>query len=216
MTELCEYQTELYNDLGAREINDEILIFKETMEEESIKYLLDHLHGLPYSYLKIISEYNLYEKFIYNFFLSPKALFSKVETSDMVEALVHCNTVEPFLPQDFLDKKGLFWIGSDTCDHMIYVAKGSYEFEEGEIVLIEQMLEDKNNPAAEDIHPIAKDFEQFLIAAVNFEQVIKKEIKKDIKKDSSEEEIIIQKLLERLKELGVAEKYHDVWLSFFC
>lgn len=151
MMELCEYQRELYDDLGGKEINDNLLIFKETMEEKSVKYLLDHLHGLPYSYLKIIREYDLYEKFIYYFCLSPKALFSTVETFDMVETLVHCNTVEPFLPKDFLDKKGLFWVGSDACDHMVYVAKGSYEFEEGEVVLIEQMLEDKNNPAPEDI-----------------------------------------------------------------
>ena len=171
MTELCEYQMKLYNDYGAREINNELLIFKETMGQKSIKYLLDNLHGLPYSYLKIISEYNLYEKFICDFFLSPKALFSTVETSDMVETLIDCNTVESFLPEDFLNKKGLFWIGSDTCDHMIYVAKGSYDFEEGEIVLINQILEDNDNPAPEDIEPLAKDFEQFLIVAGNLAQV---------------------------------------------
>lgn len=216
MTELCEYQIRLYNNCGKKEINEELLILKETMEQESIKYLLDHLHGLPYSYLKIISEYDLYEKFIYYFFLSPEALFSTVETFDMVETLVNCNTVEPFLPKDFLDKKGLFWIGSDACDHMIYVAKGSYEFEEGEVVLIEQILEDEDNPAPEDIQPLAKDFEQFLIVAGNFDQIVRREIKTDVKKDSSDFEIIRQKLLERLKKLGVAEKYHDVWLSFFC
>lgn len=57
MTELCEYRIELYNDRGEREINDGLLIFKETMAQKSIKYLLDHLPGLPYSYLKIISGY---------------------------------------------------------------------------------------------------------------------------------------------------------------
>ena len=38
MTELCEYQIEVYNDLGAREINDELLIFKETMAQKSFTW----------------------------------------------------------------------------------------------------------------------------------------------------------------------------------
>jgi hypothetical protein len=54
-----------------------------------------------------------------------------------------------------------------------------------------------------------------LIVAGNFDQVVTREIKTDVKKDSFDFEIIRQKLLELLKKLGVAEKYHHVWLSFF-
>ncbi|MEI6627785.1 MAG: hypothetical protein WCN27_00015 [Alphaproteobacteria bacterium] len=55
--------------------------------------------------------------------------------------------------------------------------------------MIEQILEDEDNPAPEDIQPLAKDFEQFLIVAGNLDQV-RREIKGDVKKDSSDFEII--------------------------
>lgn len=205
IADLCNYQRELCERIGGDAYKD-FLISKKTMGVDRIKYLHENLPNLPKSYLDIIQEYDIYEKSIGFFSLSPVDL----DTKDIVEVLVKANTVYPFIPKDFLDKKGLIWIGSNN-DYTVYVAKGAGDFLGGEIILIdEEILVDIDNPGPNDIQLLAKDFEQFLILAGNFNQV-----KKEVLRDQSNYIEKKQEFQERFKKLKVDEKYHNVWLSLF-
>ena len=207
MIELCKYQKELYDDLGGKEFNNDLLILKKTMDLERKKYLQDNLPGLPSSYLKIISEYDVHEKSIGYISISPAARHGK----DIVDTLIKANKIDTFFPKEFMEKKQIICIGSDN-DFTVFVAKGSDEFEEGEVILIdEEIFVYINNPAPKDIQLLNKDFEQFLIVAGNLNQV-----HREVKKDDSNYEEKKQEFLERLKKLNVDEKYHNAWLSLFC
>lgn len=102
----------------------------------------------------------------------------------------------------------MYQIGSYNTD-LICVTAGTDQFTEGEILFVEEGY-DIYNPQDNQIHPIAKDFEQFLIAAGNLHQV-----REEIADDNLNHEEKKNEFIERLRVLGVDEKYHKAWLSVF-
>ena len=93
--------------------------------------------------------------------------------------------------------------------HLLCLTNGTDKYKNGEILFIEEGL-DIYRPQESQIHPLAKDFEQFLIAAGNLSQ-----IQEEINDDNSNWEEKKAEFIERLKILGVGEEYHLAWLSVF-
>jgi hypothetical protein len=174
--------------------------------DEDIKFIEKNIGNIPSVYKKIIQKYDFFKKIIGFFSLSPIPSGGQ----NMADSIINANIHEPFLSREFLDKKSFIWIGSNN-DYTVYVSKGSEEFKEDEIVLIdEEIIGNEDNPRPEDIRPTAKDFEQFLIAAGNLN-----EIHREIKEDNSNWEEKKNEFIERLRILGVDEKYHKAWLNVF-
>ena len=182
------------------------IISQPGSSDEKIIHLERLLGEIPDSYKNIIRKYQFNKVDIGYFGISPRSY----QTNDTVDSLIKANLEDPFLPKDFLEKKGLVWIGSNN-DHTVYLATRNSEFKEGEIILIdEEILIDIEHPRNCDIQILAKDFEQFLIVAGNLNQ-----IHGEINEDDSNWEGKKSEFIERLKTLGVSEEYHPAWLSVF-
>ena len=172
---------------------------------ERIEELKGVLPGLPDSYIKWVSRVNLNGISVGYFGISPCSNYK----GDMVESLIKGNEDSMYSPVNELYK--LYSIGTRDGFEVSIATKNSPGFQEGEIILIdEEMLSDIHNPRKGDIAKLAKDFEQFLIAAGNLNQ-----IHREIRDDNSNWEEKKQEFIERLKILGVSEEYHSAWFSVF-
>jgi len=205
LKELLDYMEKDAQQFEDPKIRDTFQIKAQGSESEKIIQLEHVLGKIPPKYRALLENYNFLNVSIGYFSLAPLDY-----KQDFINDLMFANLEEPFLSKDLLQKKNLLWVGSNN-DYTVYVSKGYEEFKEDEIILIdEEIIGNEDNPRPEDIRPIAKDFEQFLIAAGNLN-----EIHREIKEDNSNWEEKKNEFIERLKILGVAEKYHKTWLSVF-
>jgi len=158
----------------------------------------------PSSYVNVIEKYNVYFVDLSWFSLSPHPFGTK----DLIDCLNRANCQDPFFPKEFMEKHRMYQIGSYNTD-LVCVTAGTGQFKEGEILFVEEGY-DIYNPQDDQIHPLAKDFEQFLIVAGNLN-----EIHREIKEDNSNWEEKKNEFIERLRLLGVDENYHKAWLNVF-
>ena len=158
--------------------------------------LLETANAIPASYIKILEKYSLNGVIIDDFELSPYSF----KDTDTVEGLLNALS-DPFFPKEFMERHHMYQVGSYDTD-LLCVTSGTEQFTDGEVLFVEEGY-DIYNPEDSQIHPIAKDFEQFLIILGNFDQV-----RRSVNEGK-------QEFLERLKQLEVDERYHSVWLSLF-
>lgn len=173
------------------------------LNENEIKELKVLGSELPVSYINAASKFNLNGIIIGYFLVSPFSYNPK----GIVESLKEANG-DPFFPKEFMEKHRMYQVGSYNTD-LICVTSGTDQFENGEILFVDEGF-DIYNPEDSQIHPLAKDFEQFLIIAGNLNQV-----QREVEEDNSNHEAKKQEFLERLQKLGFTEKYHNMWLSLF-
>jgi len=156
----------------------------------------------PSSYVNVIEKYNVYFVDLSWFSLSPHPFGTK----DLIDCLNRANCQDPFFPKEFMEKHRMYQIGSYNTD-LVCVTAGTGQFKEGEILLVEEGY-DIYNPQDDQIHPLAKDFEQFLIVAGNFDEIHCATIE-----DNSNWEEKKNEFIERLRLLGVDENYHKAWIN---
>ena len=162
------------------------------------------LPGIPDSYTKWIESINLNGVSLGYFELSPSA----ANSTDIVENLIDANDTTMF--RNLMEKHGLYLIAT-TDYYGIFVAKGSSNYDEGEIVIIdEEIFSNLDRQRENNIQTLAKDFKEFLLGIANIYQIRGELIKSDLNKEQKKTEFI-----ERLKILGVDEKYHQAWMSVF-
>lgn len=181
----------------------ELLMDDNGCTEDRVQFLKSLLPDIPESYTKWLTKVNLNGICIGYFLISP---FSK-HPIDIVESFLE-SYYDPFFPKEFMEKHRLYQIGAYNTN-LIYVSAGTKKFKEGEILFIEEGY-DIYNPEDNQIHKIAKDFEQFLIIAGNWYQV-----REEIYDDDSNWEEKRKEFIARLKALGVSEEYYKIWLSLF-
>lgn len=171
--------------------------------KESIDLITREIGTLPVSYLSFLENYNLNGVDIGYFGLSPLSYNPGGIITNLKEA-----NHDPFFPKEFMEKHRMYQIGSYNTD-LVCVTAGTGQFKEGEILFVEEGY-DIYNPQDDQIYPLAKDFEQFLIVAGNLN-----EIHREIKEDNSNWEEKKNEFIERLRLLGVDENYHKAWLNVF-
>jgi hypothetical protein len=201
-----ELQNLLYED--AEEFEDPLyksrfLLTNEGCSEERIAFLKKKLPSLPESYTRWLTKLNLNGICIGYFCLSP---FSK-NPKDIVESILEASE-DTFFPKEFMEKHNMYRIGFYNTD-LICVAAGSDKYKEGEILFVE---EGNNiyNPQDNQIHKLAKNFEQFLLIAGNWYQ-----LPEELNKDNSNYEEKREELKARMKSLGADEEYYPIWISLF-
>lgn len=168
-----------------------------------ISLLKDKLPGIPKSYIKIITDYYINGIEVHGFDISPYFNNTPDIVADLLEAYE-----DPFFPKEFMQKHKMYQIGSYNTD-ILCVTEGTDQFSEGEILYIDEGY-DIYNPEDSQIRPIAKDFEQFLIVAGNLD-----EIHTQMQGDDSVYDQKCKEFFDRLKLLGVDEKYSRAWLNVF-
>ena len=183
---------------------DELMMTSPGCSKEEIIILKRALPGIPDSYTKWVEAVNLNGISIGYFGVSPRSFNSE----NMVANLIQGNE-DGVMFWEQMRYYHLYSIA--TIDgYGIFVATASSPYEEGEIIIIDEgIYSGKDNPERY-LYRIAKDFEQFLIAAGNLNQ-----IHRSIRDDNSNWEEKKSEFIERLKILGVSEEYHPAWLSVF-
>jgi hypothetical protein len=172
--------------------------------DREIKTLQAYIPHLPTSYLEIINRYDINGTYLGYFSISP----SSSRKTNLIDKLIDANLEDPFFPKDFMTRYNMYQIGSNNTD-LICVTSGTKEFKEGEVLYVEEG-QDIYAPQENQIHKLAKDFEQFLIVAGNLNQVYR-----EISEDESNYDQKRQEFLDRLKILGVHEEYWNTWLMLF-
>lgn len=183
---------------------DELMMTSSGCSKERIVDLKAALPGIPDSYTKWVEALNLNGISIGYFELSPCSFNSE----DMVANLIQGNQ-EGVMFWEQMRQYHLYSIA--TVDgYGIFAATVSSSFKEGEIIIIDEDIYAEKETPEKYIHQFAKDFEQFLIVAGNFNQ-----IHREIKKDKTNMEQNKREFFEWLKVLRVSEEYQPVWLSMF-
>jgi len=167
---------------------------------ERINLLKEKIPNIPESYIKCLEKLNLNGVSVGWFQVSPSGKKNPIDTVDSILKAYE----EPFFPQEFLNKHHMYEVGFNDTD-FVYVTAGTDRFKNGEILYVEEG--DPFEPEDSQIHPLAENFEQFLILAGNANQLAR-EIKDDESNRKEKEEEFI-KCMEILK---VPQKYHKIWL----
>ena len=173
--------------------------------DEDISELTEKLPGIPNSYTSIIQKYNFNGIDIGYFGICP----SSFNEDGMIANLLEGNE-EGVLFIEYAKPFHLYSIATFP-DFGIFVATAKSPYQEGEIIAIDENIyaEEKENQK-KWFFRIAKDFEQFLLIAGNVNQ-----IRREINQDYSNEEEKRQEFFERLKDLKVANEYHEAWQFLF-
>jgi len=179
------------------------LLLSPGYSKTKIEKIKEILIDFPLSYLQILECYKINGVIISNFELSPYSF----DDEDAIDGILKSYN-DPFFPKEFMEKHKIYQIGSYNTN-LICIAAGTYQFKEGEILFIEEG-HDIYHPKDSQIHPIAKDFEQFIIIAGNMDQ-----IQREINEDESNYEEKKDDFIERLRILNVDEMYQKFWFSFF-
>ncbi len=203
LDDLVLYTYQYFEQLGAKKHFEDVLISKANFKEIDLYEVDNRLSFLPKSYLNVIKKIDIAGSVISTFSLS----LSSLRHENIIQQLLDARN-DPFFPKEFMEKHKMYQIGSYNTD-LICVTAGTDQFTEGEILFVEEGY-DIYNPQDNQIHPITKDFEQFLIAAGNLHQV-----REEIADDNLNHEEKKNEFIERLRVLGVDEKYHKAWLSVF-
>ena len=183
---------------------DELMMTSPGCSKDRIRDLKIDLPGIPDSYTKWVESLNLNGISIGYFEVSPCSLHPE----DMVANLIQGNE-DGVMFWEQMRQYHLYSIA--TLDgYGIFVATTSSPYKEGEIIIIDEDIYAEKDASEKYIYKLAKDFEQFLIAAGNLNQ-----IHREIKEDNSNWEEKRSEFIERLKVLGVDEEYHPAWLSVF-
>lgn len=177
------------------------MMLEPGITDNDIKLLKEKCPYIPETYTDIIKKYNFLGVSLGYFNLSPGVLYN-----NLTEAIIEAQE-DPFFSKEFMDRYKIYQIGFNNTD-LIYVTHGTKKFSEGEILFVEEG-EDIYNPQDSQIHPIAKDFEQFLIITGNMDQ-----IQRGINEDESNYEEKKNEFIERLRILNVDKTYQKFWLSF--
>lgn len=203
INELINFQTSEFNNLGKKEFHKDLLIYTPGCSEDMINKLYMHIPSIPISYTKMIKGIDINGTILGIFSISPISGRNK----SIIEKLI-ITYEDPFFPKEFMQKHKMYQIGSYNTD-ILCVTEGTDQFHEGEILYIDEGY-DIYNPEDDQIHPIAKDFEQFLIVAGNLDQ-----IHTEMQGDDALYEPKKAEFLGRLRALGVDEKYDSAWLNVF-
>lgn len=206
ITTLPQLQTELLSQADLEQdpiFKRPYLLTSPGCSNERFSFLQQNILGLPKSFANLLPSYSFNGVIIDEFELSPHSF----RDLDIVEGLLK-SIEDPFFPKEFMEKHRMYQIGSYNTD-LVCVTAGTGQFKEGEILFVEEGY-DIYNPQDDQIHPLAKDFEQFLIVAGNLN-----EIHREIKEDNSNWEEKKNEFIERLRILGVDENYHKAWLNVF-
>jgi hypothetical protein len=183
---------------------DELMMTSPGCSKERIRDLKATLPGIPDSYTKWVEALNLNGISIGYFEVSPCSFHSE----DMVANVIQGNE-DGIMFWDQMRQYHLYSIAT-TDDYGIFVATSSSSYREGEIIIIDEDIYAEEDTPEKYIHKLAKNFEQFLIAAGNLNQ-----IHQEINDDNSNWEEKKAEFIGRLKTLGVSEEYHPAWLSVF-
>lgn len=203
MNELIDEMKNLEKKYYSNEIHRKSFqLYLPGISEESEKKLKASIPYLPSSYLELVKKYNFLEVCIGWFLVWPGGRFKTLEDS-VIDALN-----DSFFPKEFMEKHKMYQVGFCNTD-LICVTAGTNQFAKGEVLFVDEGF-DIYNPQDSQVHSLAKDFEQFLIIAGNLNQA-----QRGIHEDESNYEEKKQEFLDRLKRLGVDEKYHGIWVSLF-
>ncbi|WP_010299802.1 hypothetical protein [Candidatus Odyssella thessalonicensis] len=170
---------------------------------EKLQDLMQMLPQIPESYTDIIKLYSINGLEIAGFNVSPYFNTNPDVVEDLIEAYE-----DPFFPKEFMQKHKMYQIGSWNTD-ILCITEGTDQFGEGEILYVEEGY-DIYNPEDSQIHPLAKDFEQFLIVAGNIEQ-----LHEEMQGEDSLYPVKEQEFLDCLARLEVDKKYYPAWLNVF-
>lgn len=202
--ELQDYQLEIGNFIGDLEGS---VLASINLDKEEVRYKLTKANiNMPESYLDIITKYNVAGVSVGYFELSPTS-----GEKDIIKDLITTNADEDvYFPVEFMRRNKMYYIASASFDAEVICigAKGS-KWGEGEILLLD-FHRTMYNPQDEEIHPIAKNFEQFLIAAGNL-NLIHCLISDDLENEKKH----IEEFCNTLKKLGMEDRYIEVWERFF-
>ncbi|MBP9829546.1 MAG: hypothetical protein KBD04_05895 [Proteobacteria bacterium] len=192
-------------DLEKKFLNSEMhrkifQIYLPGLSKEREDRLKLNIVDLPESYLDVARRYNLLNVSVGMFSLWPGGRFKTLEDS-VIDALN-----DSFFPKEFMEKHRMYQVGSYNTD-LICVTVGTDQFANGEVLFVDEGF-DIYNPEDSQVHHLAKDFEQFILVAANLGR-------DGVNADSKEFPAKKQEFLDRLKRLGVDEKYRDIWLSLF-
>ena len=199
LQDLVKFTDNLFKELGAKEHFKDVLINFKVDEEKEQGKLNGPLSALPQTYCNVIKKLDITGVLLGGFCLSPYSL-----KKEKIEEQLRKAFDGPFFPKEFMDKHRMYQVGSCNTD-LICVTAGTEKFTNGEVLLVEEGL-DIYNPQDSQIHLLAKDFEQFLIIAGNFDQV-----RSEINEDESNYAEKKEKFLDRLKKLKIDEKYYSAW-----
>lgn len=161
------------------------------------------LSGMPDSYLRVAERVNLNGITIGYLRLSPGSYYP----GGMAENLIS-NQKDRLTP--YARRYHLYLVGGKSS-YEVYVATSSSCFAEGEVIAIDYQIDEEDPLGAEEkltpwILPLAKDFEQFLIATGNLHQVTC-QVREDFFNEKQKEE----EFIEILRQLGIEEKYLPAW-----
>ncbi len=189
---------------GAEEFEDltikrRFMLSSPGCNHERVEALRKKLPDLPESYTRFLERLNLNGVDIGWFGLTP----SSNHPVDAVENVLEAQ-VDPFFPKEFMQKHRMYYIGYNDTD-LVCVTAGTDKFKNGEILYVEEG--DPFEPKDSQIHPLAENFEQFLLLAGNLTQ-IQGEMQAD---DSKRKEKRVE-FTTIMKKLKVPEKYHKTWL----
>jgi hypothetical protein len=170
---------------------------------EKIIFLKESIPELPQSYINILGLYWVNNIVIDSFDISVRSY----DNDNPVDGILDAHQ-DPFFPKEFMAKHNMYQIGSYETD-LICITSGTNTFHHGEILYVDEGF-DIYDPQDEQIHPLAKDFEEFLIIAGNLD-----EVHTEVGSNDSNYEEKKAEFLARLKDLGVDEKYYPTWLRVF-
>jgi len=171
------------------------------INNEEARLIQEKFQGISEKYIEVARKYKLLGLTIGYFVCSPDIL-----CKTLIKELTEANIQDSFFPKEFMEKHRMYQIGSYNTD-LVCVTAGTGQFKEGEILFVEEGY-DIYNPQDDQIHPLAKDFEQFLIVAGNFDEIHCATIE-----DNSNWEEKKNEFIERLRLLGVDENYHKAWIN---
>lgn len=181
----------------------QFLMLKPGVSNDSIEKLRRNNIFIHQGYLDIIKEYQLNGVILFCFEFSP----SSFRDDNTVEGIITSLT-NPFFPKDFMEKHRMYQIGSYNTD-LICITSGTDQFHDGEILFVEEG-KDIYNPQDSQIHPLAKDFEEFLLVVANADELMGEILQDDSNYKGKKEEFF-----NRMNLLNVDKKYQTFWGEFF-
>lgn len=201
INDLVLYTKKYFIKLGSKEYFSDFII--DYYKGSPNKELGEYLNFLSKTYISIIESINITRSVIGYFNLSPDT-----SSHDRIENKILFLKKKPFFPKEFMEKHRMYQIGSYNTD-LICITSGTNQFHDGEILFVEEG-QDIYNPQDSQIHPLAKNFEEFLLIAGNLHQV-----KEEILEDDSNYQFKRDEFFNRMSKLKVDEKYQTFWGEFF-
>ena len=196
MSDLIRYQKNLYSKLGENEFNADVLIQMNC----TAHYTQNHFSAtcLPSSYINTINSFDINGVVVAGFSISPSS-GKQITLEKKLESAI----LDPFFPKEFMQLHKLYQIGFYNTD-IICITEGIENYLPGEILFIDEG-DDIFDPQDEQIHPLAPNFEIFLILAGNLNQIYQVI-------DHEDYNALVSEFERRLIELNINKRYWPAWV----